>query len=73
MTFSGECWRQRLVVLAIAASLPSGCGTAGSKRPVVAACPPVVDYGAELQARAAAEVDAFPRARPWPISPATTR
>ena len=60
MTFSGKCWRRRLVVLAIAASLLSGCGTAGSDRPAAAACPPVVDYGAELQAQAAAEVEALP-------------
>ena len=60
MTFSGKCWRRRRVVLAIAASLLGGCGTAGSDRPTAVACPPVVGYGAELQARAAAEVDALP-------------
>ena len=60
MTFSGKCWRRRRVVLAIAASLLGGCGTAGSDRPTAMACPPVVGYGAELQAQAAAEVDALP-------------
>jgi hypothetical protein len=60
MTFSGKCWRRRRVVLAIAASLLTGCGTGSSDRPAAAACPPVVGYGAELQARAAAEVDALP-------------
>ena len=50
MTFSARCWKRRLVVLAIVASLPSGCGTAGSDRPAAAVCPPVVEYGAELQA-----------------------
>ena len=60
MTCSGKCWRRRLVVLAIATSLLGGCGTAGPDRPASAACPPVVGYGAELQARAAAEVDALP-------------
>ena len=60
MTFSGKCWRRRLVVLAIATSLLGGCGTAGSDRPTAVACPPVVGYGAELQARAAAEVEALP-------------
>ena len=60
MTFSGECWRRRLVVLAIATSLPSGCGTAGSDHAVVAACPPVVDYGAGLQVQAAAELQVLP-------------
>ena len=33
---------------------------AGSDRPGSVACPPVVGYAAELQARAAAEVDALP-------------
>ena len=60
MTFSGKCWRRRRVVLAIATSLLGGCGTAGSDRPAAMACPPVVGYGAELQAQAAAEVDALP-------------
>ena len=60
MTFSGKCWRRRLVVLAIVASLLSGCGTAGSDRSAVAVCPPVVDYGAELQAQAAAELQMLP-------------
>jgi hypothetical protein len=58
MTFSGKCWRRRLVVLAIEASLPSGCGTAGSDH-AVAVCPPVVRYGAEIEARAVAEVQAL--------------
>jgi hypothetical protein len=60
MTFSGKCWRRPRVVLAIATSLLGGCGTAGSDRPGSVACPPVVGYGAEVQARAAAEVDALP-------------
>jgi hypothetical protein len=60
MTCSGKCWRRPPVVLAIATSLLGGCGTAGSDRPAAAACPPVVGYGAELQARAAAEVEALP-------------
>jgi hypothetical protein len=59
MTCSGKCWRRRLTVLAIAGSLLAGCGTAGSDRPAAAACPPVVGYGAELQERAAAEVEAL--------------
>jgi hypothetical protein len=60
MTFSGKCWRPRRVALAIAASLLGGCGTAGSDRPGSVACPPVVGYGTEVQAQAAAEVDALP-------------
>ena len=60
MTFNGRCWRRRRVVLAIATSLLGGCGMAGSDRPASMTCPPVVGYGAELQARAAAEVEALP-------------
>ena len=60
MTFNARCWKRRLVVLAIVASLPSGCGTAGSDRSAAAVCPPVVEYGAELQAAAAAEVETLP-------------
>ena len=72
MTFSARCWKRRLVVLAIVASLPSGCGTAGSDRTAAAVCPPVVEYGAGLQAAAAAEVESFRRARPSPCCSATT-
>ena len=60
MTFSARCWKRRLVPLAIVTSLPSGCVTAGSERSVAAVCPPVVEYGTELQAAAAAEVEALP-------------
>ena len=60
MMSNATCWRRHLVVLAIAANLLAGCGTAGSDRPTAMACPPVVGYAAELQARAAAEVDALP-------------
>ena len=59
MTFSGKCWRRRRVVLAIVTSLLGGCGTAGTDRPASVACPPVIGYGAELQARAAAEMQAL--------------
>jgi hypothetical protein len=51
---------RRFVVLAIATSLPAGCGTDGSDRPRVAVCPPVVDYEAELQERAADELVVLP-------------
>jgi hypothetical protein len=60
MTFNAKCWKRRLVVLAIVMSLPSGCGTSGSDRSPAAACPPVVEYGANLQASAAAEVETLP-------------
>lgn len=38
-------------------TLLAGCGTAASNH---AACPPVVEYPAEFQRRAAAEVEALP-------------
>jgi hypothetical protein len=60
MTFSVRCWKRRLVVLAILAGLPTGCGTASSDLSAAVVCPPVVEYGAGLQAAAAAEVDALP-------------
>jgi hypothetical protein len=60
MTFSGECWRRRLVVLAIATNLPSGCGTDGSDHAIVAVCPPIVDYGAGWQVQAATELQGLP-------------
>jgi hypothetical protein len=40
--------------------LAGACGTVGSDRAAVAVCPPVVDYGAELQVRAAAELKMLP-------------
>jgi hypothetical protein len=60
MTFSGRCWRRRLAVLAIAASLQSACARVASEGASVLVCPPVVDYGADLQLRAAAELDLLP-------------
>ena len=59
MTFITTCWKPQLAALAIVASLLAGCGTVGSDRPVVAACPPVVRYGAEIEARAADEMQAL--------------
>ena len=64
MTFSAICLRRRLVVLAITASWLAGCGTGGSDRAVTTACPPVVEYSAEFQARAAAELEALPADTP---------
>jgi uncharacterized protein YceK len=59
MKSNAECSRLRLVVLAIATSLLAGCATVSSER-VVGGCPPVVEYDAELQARAAEQVQALP-------------
>jgi len=60
MMSNGECWRRRLVVLAITTSLLSGCGTVRSKDGRLATCPPVVEYGREFQARAADELALLP-------------
>ena len=56
MKFSEGCWRRRLAVLAIATSWLTGCATAGFEASGVAACPPVVEYSRDFQARAAEEL-----------------
>jgi len=56
MMSKARCWKQQLAVLAIATSLLNGCGTAGFEAGGVAACPPVVEYSREFQARAAEEL-----------------
>lgn len=58
--FNAGCRRRRLVVLVIAASLLSGCATAGFETGGVGACPPVVEYSREFQARAAEELASLP-------------
>ena len=60
MKFREGCWRRRLAVLAIATSLLTGCATAGFEAGGVAACPPVVEYSREFQARAAEEMAMLP-------------
>jgi len=55
-----ECWRRRLVVLLVGASWLTGCATAGFEAVGVAACPPVVEYSREFQARAAEEMAMLP-------------
>ncbi len=57
MRFAG-CWRPGRIGLVIVMSLLSGCGTAGSDH---TACPPVVDYPAAAQERAAAEIEGLPK------------
>ena len=59
MKSSAECSKPRLAVLAIVTSLLSACATVNSER-VVGACPPVVEYDAGIQAKAAEEVLALP-------------
>ena len=60
MTCSARCWMPRLAVLATVTSLLSGCATGASEQRVVTACPPVVEYSREFQARAAEELGLLP-------------
>ena len=60
MTSNAACWRRRLAVLAIATSSLSGCATVGSETDIVTACPPVVEYSREFQARAAEDLVLLP-------------
>ena len=60
MTSNDGCWRRRLAVLAIATSLLSGCATVSSDGGRLGACPPVVEYSREFQARAAEELALLP-------------
>ncbi|TDL83958.1 hypothetical protein E2L08_00305 [Palleronia sediminis] len=60
MMFNAGCWRRRLVVLAIATSLLTGCATAGFEANGLAACPPVVEYSRGFQAQAAEELAVLP-------------
>ena len=57
MSYAG-CWRPGRIGPVIAMTLLSACGTAGSEH---GACPPVVEYSAEEQRRAAGEVEALPQ------------
>ena len=60
MTSNARCWKRRLAVLANATNLLSGCATAGSDGSGTGACPPVVAYSREFQARAAEELAVLP-------------
>ncbi len=60
MMSNARCWKRRLAALAAATSLLSGCATAGFEANGVAACPPVVEYSREFQARAAEELAMLP-------------
>ena len=61
MMSNDGCWRPPLAVLVIAASLLSGCATVRSEDGIATACPPVVEYGRDFQARAAEELPLLPR------------
>ena len=60
MMSNARCWRLRLAVLAIATSLLGGCATVVSDGGSLGACPPVVGYSREFQARAAGELAVLP-------------
>ena len=60
MMSNAGCWKRRLAALAIATSLLSGCATAVLSRRHRDACPPVVEYSREFQARAAEELGLLP-------------
>ena len=60
MQSNAGCWRRRLAVLVIGTSWLTGCATAGFEANGLAACPPVVDYSREFQARAADEFVLLP-------------
>lgn len=63
MPFSAKCSMPLLAALATAASLLAARATDGTEPGVAAACPPV-GYSAELQERAAAEVEMLPASSP---------
>jgi uncharacterized protein YceK len=60
MTSNARCWKQQLVALAIATISLTGCATVASDGGGLEACPPVVEYGGEFQARAAEELALLP-------------
>ena len=60
MVFNAGCWKRRLAVLVIGTSWLTGCATAGFEAGGLAACPPVVQYSREFQARAAEELAVLP-------------
>lgn len=62
MTFNARCWRPRLAVLAIAMLwLTAGAMGSSDAQPP---CPPVVEYSATDQTRAAAETETLPEGAP---------
>ena len=58
MRSNAKCWTPPAVALLIAMLWLSACAMAGSEGQ--APCPPVVEYSAADQTRAAAEIEALP-------------
>ena len=59
MKSSAKCSKPRLAALVIVTSLLSACATVNSES-AIGVCPPVVEYDAEFQTRAAEDVQALP-------------
>ena len=53
-------WKRRLVATVLATSWLTGCAGVGFEASGPAACPPVVAYSREVQARAAEELAMLP-------------
>ena len=60
MTPKGGCSRRRRVALGLVAIWLSDCATGASDGRGPGACPPVVEYSREFQARAAEELALLP-------------
>lgn len=60
MMSNARCWKCLLAALVIATNLLSGCAAVSSDGGGFWACPPVVEYGREFQARAADELILLP-------------
>ncbi len=60
MTPNDGCSMQRRVALALVTIWLSGCATGASDGSRLGACPPVVEYSREFQARAAEELALLP-------------
>ncbi|PLL10125.1 hypothetical protein C0V75_22140 [Tabrizicola sp. TH137] len=60
MMSNAGCWKRRLAVPAIATISLTGCAAVSSEDSRLATCPPVVEYGRELRARAAEELAGLP-------------
>ncbi|TFL19474.1 hypothetical protein DR046_02910 [Jannaschia formosa] len=60
MTRTDGCSRRRCVALVLATIWLSGCATGASDLGNLGACPPVVEYSREFQARAAEELALLP-------------
>ncbi|AXS40994.1 hypothetical protein [Breoghania sp. L-A4] len=60
MTYKGGCSRRQHVALVLATIWLSGCATGASDVGSLGACPPVIEYSREFQARAAKELVPLP-------------